>query len=81
MKDTEMLDWVDDELVDLRCVSTPNGDAGDHSIHWEVVEHYMNGEERVVGMGETIRAAIFDATLEPGDKRRHDYVPEQPANV
>lgn len=75
--DTELLDWLDDEACDLRCVSTANGDAGDHSLNWEVVEHYCGRQERVIGMGIIARDAIFDATLEPGDVRRFDYVSEQ----
>ena len=75
MGDTELLDWLEDELVDLRCLSLPSGDAGDASEHWEVVQHYMDGAEKVLGQGPTARAAIFDATLEPGDVRRSDYVP------
>ena len=75
MNDTELLDWISDELVDLRCISLPNADAGDCSEHWEVVQHYMGKPEKVIGCGSTPRKAIFDATLEPGDVRRSDYVP------
>jgi len=75
MEDEDLLDFLEDELVDLRCVETANADAGDYSIHWEVVQHYTGGKEKVIGSGDTARRAIFDATLEPGDARRSDYVP------
>ena len=77
MKDTDLLAFIEDELVDLRCVETANADAGDYSVHWEVVQHYTGGKEKVIGVGATAREAIFDASLEPGDIRRSDYVPPE----
>lgn len=75
MEATEALDWLEDEMCDLRCVSTQNADAGDHSVRWEVVAHYQGKPDKVVGRGASPIAAVFDATLEPGDVRRSDYVP------
>ena len=77
MDDTGLLDFLEDELIDLRCVETANADAG-YSVHWEVVQHYAGGREKVIGVGATAREAIFDASLEPGDIRRSDYVPPDP---
>ena len=77
MDAAEMFDWLDDEMCDLRCVSTSNADAGDYSVHWEVIEHYQGKPSKVVGTGDSPSAAIFDATLEPGDVRRSDYVPPE----
>lgn len=76
----EALDWLEDESCDLRCCSGPIADTGDHDIWWEVHKHYSGGKTRVVGRGSTTLAAVFDATLEPGDVRRSDYVPPHAEN-
>lgn len=80
MDDTELFDWLEDESCDLRCCSNAIADTGDYDIYWEVHAHLAGNKTRCVGRGTTPRNAIFDATLEPGDVRRHDYVPDLPAN-
>lgn len=75
--DTELLDWLEDECLDLICVSSPIADTGDYDVRWEVHEHLNEGRTKATGFGETPRSAIFDATLDANDPRRSDYVPPE----
>lgn len=72
LSDTELLDWLQEASAGMRCVPLPGADAG---RYWEVVQGY-----EVVGLGRTVRAAIFDATLDPWDYRRSDGDPMFPGN-
>ncbi len=62
MTDSEKLDFLDSEFLDLRCISISNGDAGDADVMWVVIQHHMAApKEREVGRGATARKAILDA--------------------
>lgn len=63
--DKESLDWLDNECADLRCVSDNYEDDS-----YEVVTHHMDkAQQRVVGTGKDVRAAIRDAR-NPKRKRK-----------
>lgn len=56
-----LVNLLESECCDLRCVDVPTGD-GDATIQWIVVEHHMAvPHERVIGIGETARGALIAA--------------------
>lgn len=75
MNADDLFKWLEEECCDLRCVSGELADTGDYDVRWEVHAHYQNDETRAIGFGSTPKAAVFDATLDPDDPRRSDYVP------
>jgi hypothetical protein len=77
MNDTEILNWLEANTCDLRCVSVPTG-GDDADVLWEVVEHHMPPKgERVIGYGKTPRLAVIDAEKSPEDPTKWDYVPPE----
>lgn len=60
--DTELLDFLEAECIDVRCYSAPTG-AGDADVMWRCIQHYMQPpKERELGHpAMTIREAIESA--------------------
>lgn len=57
-KDAELINWLETEMYDLRCISVPTG-GDDYCEHWEVISHHMaKPNERTEGYGKTPREAI-----------------------
>ena len=60
--DTKRLDWLTDEVADLRPVAYPIADTGDADVVWEVITYHMDYPKlRRIGSGETPRDAIDEA--------------------
>lgn len=60
--DTRLLDFVEAELVTVKCVSVPTPGGDDADTAFEIVQYHMaQPHERVIGYGNTARAAIKDA--------------------
>ncbi|GCD73936.1 hypothetical protein NBRC3299_0228 [Acetobacter pasteurianus NBRC 3299] len=65
--DTRRLDYLDSGCCDVRFRAEPIADTGDADTYCDIIEHHMAApKERIVGSGETIRAAI-DAAMEGGE--------------
>jgi hypothetical protein len=61
--DERLIDFLEEECCDLRCVSISNGDDAD--IGWEVIQHHMGKpKERRIGYGSSPREAILRAMKE-----------------
>lgn len=63
--DTELLDFLQAECIDLRCHAAPTG-GGDADVMWQCVQHYQAPpKERPLGLPKaTVRAAIASAISE-----------------
>ena len=60
--DTKLLDFVEAELVTVKCVSMPTPGGDDADTAFEIVQYHMAPpRERTIGYGSTARAAIRDA--------------------
>lgn len=60
--DTKLLDFVEAELVTIKCVSVPTPGGDDADTAFEIVQYHMEPpRERMIGYGSTARAAIRDA--------------------
>lgn len=60
--DSERLDWLEDGCCDVRFRSEPIADTGDADTYCDIIEHHMaEPKERIIGSGETVRAAINSA--------------------
>lgn len=60
--DTQLLDFLEAECIDVRCFSSPTG-AGDADVMWRCIQHYMAApKERELGHpAMSIREAIISA--------------------
>lgn len=57
----ELLDHLENETCDLRCIDCPTG-GGDMDIVWVVIAHYMaKPKEREISRGDTTINALRDA--------------------
>jgi len=85
-RDSQLLSAIESECWDVVFTSSPNGDAGDHSIGIEVIQHHMGRPtRRIVGENhnEDLRAALeqaMGATGNPPARPEHN-MSEQDADV
>lgn len=63
-----VLEVLEAECWDLRCIDIPNGDAGDADIWWQLVSHHMSKpHERIEGAGISPIQAFRDALAQEGE--------------
>jgi hypothetical protein len=63
-----LVERLENETCDLRCIEEHGAMSDDVGYHWEVVEHHMSEpRERTIGYGRTIIEALRDAFKPPND--------------
>ena len=73
--DTQLLDFLREESLDLRCIDVPTG-GDDYDIRWLVVGHYQGKtRERLIGESFTDepRDAIKDAIANIDERGNYDH--------